>query len=107
MGCIGGDVKVAVTYRASIGINDKPVGIRQRIGAMLIWLAQKVDPSRLYTVVEMTSSPALAEPVRVECVTKGLIFAENLFVAEVRQEAGEIAMRAAMPKLFKDEKSRG
>ncbi len=99
--------KIAVFYNASIGINDKPVGIRQRIGAMLIWLAQKVDPSRLYTVVEMTSSPALAEPVRVECVTKGLIFAEKLFMAEVKQEAGEIAMRAAMPDLFKGEKTRG
>jgi hypothetical protein len=107
VGCDGGDVKVAVTYRASIGINDKPVGIRQRIGAVLIWLAQKVDSSRLYTVLEMTSSPAVAEPVRVECVTKGLVIAENLFVAEVRQEAGEIAMRAAMPDLFKSEKSRG
>lgn len=99
-------MKVAVTYRASIGINDRPVGIRQRIGAVLIWVAQKVDPSRLYTVVEMTSIPAVAEPVRIECVSKGLVHAEKLFMAEVRQEAGEIAMRAAMPGLFKD-KSRG
>ena len=100
-------MKIAVIYKASIGINDAPVGIRQRIGAVLIWLAQRVDPGRLYTVVEMTSSPALAEPVRVEGVTKGLIFAEKLFMAEVRQEAGEIAMRVAMPDLFKSEKSRG
>ncbi len=99
--------KISVSCKASIGVNDKPSGIRQRIGAVLIWLAQKVDSSRLYTVVEMTSCPAVAESVRVECVAKGLVFAEKLFVAEVRQEAGEIAMRAAMPELFKSEKSRG
>jgi hypothetical protein len=99
--------KIVVQYKTSFGVNDKSEGIRQRIGAVLIWLAQRVDSSRLYTVVVMRSSPEVSEQARIGCLLRGFNVAKNLFTSEVRQEAGEIAMRAAAPKLFKDEKSRG
>ena len=92
---------------ARMTFNEKPVGVRRRIGYMLISIAQRLDRSRLYAVVDMTSCPELAPTVHRECVTKGLIVAEKLFKHEVREAAGEIALRAAMPDLFKGEKTRG
>ena len=56
--------------------------------------------------VSLESEPELTNFQKAECLTQGFRHAERLFESEVRQAAGEIAQRAAMPGLFK-EKSRG
>jgi hypothetical protein len=99
--------KIVVNYNASIGVNDKPAGIRQRIGAVLIRIAQRSDKSRFYFSVELSSEPVMTAHQHAECLKKGLLEAQRFLHTEAREAAGEIAMRAAMPDLFKSEKTRG
>jgi hypothetical protein len=99
--------KIAVKYWHSYAVNKPGKGIRGRIAHALVRLAQRVDTSLWCMAVSLESSPELTNSQKAECLAHGFRHVERMFESEVRHAAGEIAMRAAMPNLFKSEKSRG
>lgn len=99
--------KISVQYWHSYAVNGKGKGIRGRIAHALVRMAQRVDTSLWCMAVSLESKPELTDSQKAECLAHGFRHVERLFESEVRHAAGEIAMRAAMPDLFKGEKTRG
>jgi hypothetical protein len=96
--------KIVVQYSLSYGPGQ---GIRCRIAHALVRLAQRVDASLWCMAISLESKPELTNSQKAECLSHGFRHTVRLFESEVRQAAGEIAMRVAMPDLFDAEKNRG
>jgi hypothetical protein len=99
--------KIAVKYWHSYAVNKPGKGIRSFIAHCLVGLAQRVDTSLWCMVVSLKSSPELTDAQKAECLAQGFRHVGRNLEIEVREAATEIAMRAAMPDLFKSEKTRG
>lgn len=99
--------KIAVKYWHSYSVNSLGKGFRGCIAHLLVALAQRVDSRRWCITVSLESKPELTNAQKAECLAHGFRHAERLFESEVREAAGEIAMRTAMPDLFEAEDTRG
>lgn len=99
--------KIAVQYSHTYSVNGQGKGVRGRIAHALVRLAQRVDARLWCMAFSLDSKPELTDSQKAECLAHGFRHVERMFESEVRHAAGEIAMRAAMPDLFKGEKTRG